>query len=164
MKSIVWKKFSKLLVINELQRHVQKSGKKIRSFLCRCDCGNTRKVMMSNLTTWHSKSCWCVTTYRWWNSWSWWRKTHWMTWKRIYRIRKWMKNRCYNEKQKDYKYYWLRWIKMCDEWQSFESFYDDMISWYKDHLQIDRIDNDWDYEPWNCRRVTSRQNINNRSV
>lgn len=65
-----------------------------------------------------------------------------------------------------YHRYGGRGIKICDEWNdSYEAF----AAWardngYADDLQIDRIDNDGNYEPSNCRFVTPRANSNNRSV
>ena len=81
-----------------------------------------------------------------------------------------MKCRCYNENTESYKYYWWRWIKV--ERDSFDKFYNDMIDDYINHgksywydsknCQIDRIDNDMNYWPSNCRFITSSENSNNR--
>lgn len=53
---------------------------------------------------------------------------------------------------------------MCDEWKDdFMSFYNWAVNnGYKEGLQIDRIDNDGNYEPSNCRYVTAKENCNNR--
>jgi len=69
--------------------------------------------------------------------------------------------RCYNSNDKAYSYYGGRGIKICPEWKnSFTQFYKDM-----DHpppgFEIDRIDNDGNYEPGNCRWTTREENMRN---
>lgn len=74
-----------------------------------------------------------------------------------------MKRRCLNPEDKSYKRYGARGIGVCPEWiDSFQSF----CSWalrngYRDDLQIDRIDNNADYCPENCRWVTAAENSRN---
>lgn len=81
----------------------------------------------------------------------------------LYRIYYAIKQRCYTESCREYHNYGGRGIKMCDTWLTdFSSFYRWCISnGYKKGLQIDRIDNDGDYEPSNCRFVTPLKNSNN---
>ena len=74
-----------------------------------------------------------------------------------------MKQRCQNPKCKAYNNYGARGIKVCEEWQQFEPF----LAWalangYKKGLDLDREDNDGNYEPSNCRWISRRQNTNNR--
>ncbi len=74
-----------------------------------------------------------------------------------------MLSRCYNPKFPKYRNYGARGIKVCNEWRTFQGFKRWAIaSGYKPELQIDRIDNDGDYCPENCRWVTPSQNCNNR--
>jgi hypothetical protein len=71
-----------------------------------------------------------------------------------------MKNRCYNKKSKDYKWYGGKGIKICNEWlynpTSFSIWA--LSNGYKKGLSIDRINNDGDYEPNNCRWITISEN------
>lgn len=76
-----------------------------------------------------------------------------------------MKQRVTNPNHDHYKYYGARGIKICDEWiHNFKAFYDWAIAnGWKEGLQIDRIDNDGDYSPENCRFVTQAENQRNRT-
>ena len=74
-----------------------------------------------------------------------------------------MKNRCYNPKSESYKNYGARGIEVCKEWQDRENFTIWAINnGYKKGLQLDRIDNNGNYEPNNCRWVTPKENSRNR--
>ena len=75
-----------------------------------------------------------------------------------------MKQRCYNKKTPGYKNYGGRGIKVCDEWlNSFENFYHWAIeNGYQEDLTIDRINNDGNYEPSNCRWATKLEQVRNR--
>lgn len=85
---------------------------------------------------------------------------------RLYRIWLQMKNRCFNIRTNRYKDYGGRGITICDEWKNdFTKFYDwSILNGYQKNLTIDRINNDGNYEPSNCRWVTVKiQNRNSRS-
>lgn len=74
-----------------------------------------------------------------------------------------MKSRCENPNREKYKDYGERGIRVCNEWQDASNF----VLWalrngYKDGLQLDRINNDGNYCPENCRFVTPKENSRNR--
>lgn len=74
-----------------------------------------------------------------------------------------MINRCYNPHDIRYPLYGERGIKICDEWSTFEKFFQWAIqSGYADDLSIDRINVDGDYCPENCRWATNKEQAMNR--
>lgn len=84
---------------------------------------------------------------------------------RIYNIWIDMKKRCYNTKSNRYKRYGGRGITVCDEWlHNPKAFFEWSIeNGYADNLTIDRIDNDGNYEPGNCRWITQKEQQRNTS-
>jgi len=81
----------------------------------------------------------------------------------LYSVWNGMKSRCENKKRQKYKDYGARGISICEEWRDAGAF----VNWATKHgyskgLQIDRINNDGDYSPENCRFVTPVVNSRNR--
>jgi len=85
---------------------------------------------------------------------------------RLYRIWSGIKSRCNNEKCNRFHHYGKQGIRICDEWKNdFIQFYEwSLKNGYKDNLSIDRINNDENYEPSNCRWVTNNVQARNKRI
>lgn len=143
-------KFGKLTSIKQVE-----SIRKHSAFLCLCECGNERVVKGVDLKSGKISCCGCSDgDAR--------RRVKYLN-RRMYEIWKTMRARCRYVKHVSYKNYGERGIKVCKEWdESFVAFYQwAIINGYKDDLEIDRKNNDGNYEPENCRWVTSKDNSRN---
>ena len=127
-------------------------------FECLCDCGNTTIAESSNIERGRTSSCGCYRTQS--------RYRHNMVNSSEYQSWCALRVRCYNKKSDHYKDYGGRGIKVCDSWlESFNNFFDDMGYKPNRRYSIDRINNDGDYTPSNCRwakkKIQARNKRNN---
>ncbi len=154
-------KYNKLTIIEDLGYHTTTGGNKLRIMKCKCECGNIKNVLLNELRTGKTKSCGCYNLEKAGEHLS----THNLSGTRLYSIWKDMKKRCFNKNTTNYDDYGGRGITVCEEWASdYKQFHDWSINnGYNDKLSIDRIDVNGNYEPNNCRWVTSKvQNSNTR--
>lgn len=90
-------------------------------------------------------------------------KTHGISNHPIYKSWSCMKNRCLNKKHDKYHRYGGRGISICNEWMDIINFYEWSINnGWSNGLEIDRINNNGNYEPNNCRWITHKENCNNK--
>jgi hypothetical protein len=159
------KKYMRLTALEEVERH----GKYVRQWKCKCDCGAVSIVRQSNLTSGNTKSCGCLDiekgTERLRK-----RATHGRTYRPGRNIRtatyvSWqsMKSRCYASKTHGYTNYGGRGIAVCAEWRnSFENFLRDMGE-RPTGKTLDRKNVNEDYSADNCKWSDSKeQSLNKR--
>ncbi len=133
-------------------------GRKGVYWRCVCDCGKECDVHSHALVSGHTKSCGCYMRLH--PS----SVTHGLSKTREHYLWKGLRQRCLNPKAGNYYRYGGRGIKVCQEWDDFTNFYKwCQESGYKHGLTLDRIDNDGDYSPSNCRWVDKTVQANNKS-
>lgn len=157
--NIIGNRYGRLVVIGEGGYQGRK-----RIWKCQCDCGKVTFARTDELKSGNTQSCGCLAHELLLN-----RITKHGQAKRhkparLFKVWVSMKQRCFNPNSQVYAYYGGRGISVCSEWvQSFEAFENwSFLHGYKEGLEIDRINNNGNYDPNNCRWVTHKQNCQNR--
>ncbi len=153
---VVGQRFGRLLVLamTRMGRYV--------GCLCQCDCGNRKTVGLGHLEDGHTRSCGCLVSEQ--IAARMLKHGEYVGGKRSAECNIWhnMRARCENPNVKSYKNYGGRGIRVCERWNIFENFLADMGRKPAPELQIDRMDNDGDYEPGNCRWASRSEQSRNR--
>jgi hypothetical protein len=147
--------FGKLTVLYEAEKFILPSGQTNRAFMCRCECGNEKVIRLLHLVRGRISSCGCIQG-----------EHHGECKSLLYNVWRGMKNRCDSDTYINHNRYKDRGITVCDEWnKSYLTF----KAWasangWMEGLELDRKNNDGNYEPSNCRFVTPIVNANNKEA
>lgn len=156
---MIGKKFGKWRVI-------EFAGRKHNSYqyLCKCECGHQQVMHGPSLRRGLTTQCTtCANRQKAANN-----VTHGYSHNPMYKVWNSMKQRCTNTNSSFYHRYGGRGINVCERWETFENFLEDMGNrpslGTDERIDIDRIDNDGDYCKENCRWTTHKLNCQNQAL
>jgi hypothetical protein len=144
------------ITVLSLHGAVTMSGARRRTWLCRCDCGTEWPVLGMALLSRNTTSCGCAKIEA--------LTTHGQTHAPEYRVWWGMLGRCAKPNNSRFRDYGGRGIKVCDRWKTFENFRADIGPRPDARFSIDRIDNDGNYEPDNCKWSTRSEQQRNKRL
>jgi hypothetical protein len=154
---MIGEKYGRLLVVEEVAQ-----SKGCRRFNCLCDCGTRKVIFRGNLLRGYTRSCGCLNQEERTK-----RHTHGQTrngrYTPEYRAWRQMLRRVRAKTGKNFRWYGARGITVCERWMRFEKFFSDMGK-RPTGRTLDRVDNNGNYEPGNCRWATPYQQGHNKSL
>lgn len=166
-ESYIGQRFGMLTVTGITHKQIGQYNRAV--WVLKCDCGNEKTALPTEIASGRCRSCGCfhdarckekATKF----------KHHVHEYKRLYGIYNGIKRRCFNKKEPRYKDYGARGITMCEEWLNPIDGFDNFVEWalshgYSDELTIERDDVDGDYCPENCSWITlAEQRYNQRGT
>lgn len=156
-ENVIGRKYGLVTVLADAENEKSNNCRRV---VGKCHCGTVKTFRLSSLKASKKANCGCYKREKFIE-----RQTkHGNSRKRLYKIWHGMKSRCYNENDIKFEIYGDKGIEVCEVWlNSFEEFEKwSLENGYQDNLTIDRIDNDKNYEPSNCRWANTKTQNGNR--